>query len=279
MRMLISVVLVSFVLASENVQGVEGCCVEPDIAAAFMRNSYLSREFPPDFPNIPEVPDGFELIGSHQWFNRRQVTVAWRTDISTESARNAIGQLLEHAGWLVLTPRTQQPHGGFVGQQQRRIQDFQSFCTDEHGQLNLDVWESSVGTTVSLMQYQRDSRAPSCEDMVNSLQRYSSRGLTEYLPTLQLPSEVTNDQSGSSGGGDEAHAEATVVTDVRADEFLAHFDPQMRDQGWTYDTAFSGLEVSGSIWRRVIDNRSLVCMLKVIDRGDSVKMKMTVDRI
>ncbi len=278
MRMLISGVLVSFVLASGNVQGVEGCCVEPDIAAAFMRNSYLSREFPPDFPDIPDVPDGFELIGSHQWFNRRQVTVAWRTDISTESARNAIGQLLEHAGWLVLTSRTQLSHGGFVGQQSRRIQDFQSFCSDEHGQLKLDAWESSVGTTVSLTQYRRDSRAPSCEDMINSIQR-SSSSLREYLPTLQLPPEVTNDQSRSSGGGDEAHAEATVVTDVRADEFLAHFDPQMRDQGWIYDTAFSGLEVEGSIWRRVIDNRSLVCMLKVINRADSVKMRMTVDRI
>jgi len=276
--MLISVVLVSFVLASGNVQGVEGCCVEPDIAAAFMRNSYLSREFPPDFPDIPDVPDGFELIGSHQWFNRRQVTVAWRTDVSTESARNAIGQLLEHAGWLVLTPRTQLSRGGFVGQQLRRIQDFQSFCSDEHGQLKLDVWESSVGTTVSLTQYKQNNRATSCEDMINSFQQSSSRmGLR--LPTLQLPPEVTNDQSSSSSGGDAAQAEATVVTDVRADEFLAHFDPQMRDQGWTYDTAFSGLEVSGSIWRRVIDNRTLICMLKVIDRGDSVKMKMTVDRI
>ena len=276
MRMLISGVLVSFVLASGNVQGVEGCCVEPDIAAAFLRNSYLSRDFPPDFPNIPDVPDGFELIGSHQWFNRRQVTVAWRTDISTESARNAIGQLLENAGWQVLTPRTQLSHGGFVGQRQRRIQDFQSFCSDEHGQLNLDVWESTVGTTVSLLQYKQNNRATSCEDTIHNFQRSS---LKEYLPTLQLPPEFTSDQSGSSSGRDEAHAEATVVTDVRADEFLAHFDPQMRDQGWTYDTAFSGLEVSGSIWRSVIDNRTLICMLKVIDRGDSVKMKMTVDRI
>ena len=88
-------------LASGTSYGVEGCCVEPDIAAAFMKNSYLSRELPRDFLAI-DVPESFELIGSHQWFTRRQTIVAWRTDDSTATANDAIREVLEREGWRFL---------------------------------------------------------------------------------------------------------------------------------------------------------------------------------
>jgi hypothetical protein len=277
--MQISVLFVVLASASGYANGVEGCCVEPDLAAVFMKNSYLSRELPADFPIGAEVPDGFELIGSHQWFHQHRTVVAWRTNASVTSARGTFRELLQRNGWGVLPsqplPEQSRP-GGFVAEQPQSEPQVVRLCNDNYGQLGLDVWTSAAGTAVSLSLHRNADGRTNCKLVA----RYGYESLGHYLPTLRLPTGIVIIE-GNGRGSSSRQADANVVaeTNLKAGQLLDHFYSQMQDQGWAYDTAFDGTEAHGSIWRRTIDDRLHLCMLRIIDQDRRMKLRMTVEVI
>lgn len=273
-----------FILFLENnVAAADTCCVDEDIAAAFLLHETYSRDWPSDFPLRVDI-EGFEFIGSSQYTQASIQSVAWRTELNPQSSRDLVTEAILADDWLPM-PRVDRmrinQERGFIPHQRRAIEDNQQFCRGRDGTLSVRARQSTVGTVVTLT-HSDQNRARDCAAHMaaREIHQIHGAGIMNYLPTLMLPESIeAHSGSGTGGGGDEARADMSVTTALSAAEVSFYFEPQMKEQQWTLESDFQGSKTSGHLWRRTVDGLELTCIVTAIESGNGLRLRMHVEAL
>ncbi|MEM9623729.1 MAG: hypothetical protein AAF993_18940 [Pseudomonadota bacterium] len=262
----------------------ESCCVDQDIAVAFLQHATYSRGWPSGFPIKFDSPN-LELIGSSSSLGGQQIAVAWKSELSYQEVHQFIVDELTKERWLKI------PHNnhisamyarGFIPHQPVMIGNSNQFCRDRDGQLTMQARSTSIGTVVTLSHYTNPSPR-NCMATIAALSAQANlqSGLLKYLPALRLPESITTPQfpgSGSGGGSNDAHASVFLETDMPAENVLSSFEKQMNAQGWRMDADFQGTSTSGHTWRRDVDGLKLVCFVTAAASGnDKLRLRMHLE--
>ncbi len=260
----------------------ESCCVDEDIAAAFLQHTTYSREWPGSLP-IELTSDSLEFIGSSDQ-GGYVTTVAWKSAAAEEETREIFAKALIAEGW---TPMPENEHlrsrmqRGFVGSGTRRLNTAGRYCRKRDGIFSVHVKPTSVGL-IAVLSLNKRAGNTDCAGLIatQTMPTGYLSGLLNYLPVLSLPSSVQTlpyAGSGVGGGSNDAHAELTVETSVSGSDIVSSFGAQMSSQDWTLDTTFAGDVSSGSVWLREANGLQLTCLLTAVDGGPEVRLRMHVE--
>ena len=278
--LVLSVCILGFAF-QPGLHAADTCCVDEDVAAAFLWYQRYSRDWPPTFPVSMDDPQ-LAFIGTSHGFRGRGTAVAWRTELSPEDGRGLVALALERDGWQALsgpeaTMRAEQR--GFVPHKPMVVGNNQQFCRGRDGSLHLVGRASEIGTVVTLS-HSENQAGYDCDAMIaqQRVQPGYQRGLMAYLPILALPEPVTlGNGNGLGGGSNGVHASVDVETDMSPQAMVDHFAPQLQAQDWQADTEFGGSATSGNIWHRTVDNLELYCILTVTISGKGLRLRMYVE--
>lgn len=234
-------------------------CVDPDVRQSLLfgiveAGTLVTRTLPDLLSGLPESDD-LEFIGSS--VSELQTVAAYKTALATADAMNVVSGVLREAGWRDLeTPGP--PSGGFMVRAQPR---FDAFCLD-------DVMLSAVGSPSDDSTFVRLQTNPGAGRICDELPGGSGRGIVrgigglnlyEHMPAFALPDGTTPLESrnglvlgfgGFSGSDRSASTAIELETDSSAQELVEQFGRQLEEQGWSYDTRWSGQYSIGSGWTR-----------------------------
>lgn len=220
-------------------------CVDPDVVDAFLDSQYVesarySTGLPAEAPDLP-LPAELELVGSRA--TDSHFSIAYRFDGNAEVALSNSLESLKHAGWTDASTGGGGYQKGFRGGAVTRstILCHQS----EPGPLNIEAWGRARDALLEVSLFRHPvghlcAAAPVTSSPVPEL----------YLPDLELPQGAGMQRSRTEGGGEEYSAVVVVSTTLSPGALLRHFDEQIRTQGWTADSAWSGDRTVGSVWTR-----------------------------
>lgn len=262
----------------------ETCCVDPDIAAAFLQHYTYSREWPEGFPIDVQDPS-LEFIGSSVGTFGMQTAVAWTSDLQPDAARQMVADALRKEMWRPI-PQGERMQAsfqrGFVSHKQMPVTDYQQYCRNQDGQATLVATASDIGTVVTLSHF-ANRGAQDCETMIRAQAggHFFNRGLLGYLPVLKLPEALDLPPyagNGIGGGSDEAHSSVSVGSAVAPETLMASFDGQMVEQGWHMDANFQGNATMGQVWLREIDGLKLACVVTAVLGDESnIRLRMHLE--
>ena len=259
------------------------CCVDEDIAAAFLPHVVYSRERLDHFP-IHLSNDELRYIGSSWHPQGRYASVAWSSESAPNKVLSIAATSLLGADWQ---PIPQNDHmaayfdRGFVAQSAIPVPNNQRYCKGKEGVLSAQVRNTEVGT-VLVMSHHEVQPGQRCEDQLSPNQSLAilGRGLTQYLPRLALPESIVLPGipgSGINGGGRDAHASLRLETDMSSSELVSVFESQMPDQGWIQDASFQGAKSGGHTWRKDVEDMTLICIVTVFSDGESALLRMHLE--
>jgi hypothetical protein len=222
-------------------------CVDPDIRAVFLgpveigyrHTMRYSTTLPARFEDVPVPPD-LEFVGSQTV--GEQVTAAYASGDDIQGLLASAVEELQSAGW---------ERAGFGRG------DDSGFRTmnDDHSAL---LCRESAPGAVSVSTMKRAGRTyllvslhgtTVCDIVKGDWPRHSI-SLEDYLPVLDVPPGADVHRRGRGGGGDEYSSDAILSTPTKRDALLRHFDDQLRQQGWTRDSAWSGAATAGTLWTK-----------------------------
>ena len=253
-------------------------CVDPDVTAAFLGDSYRGRgeystKIPGGFVDL-NLPAGFSHVGS-QTFDAMS-TVVYEADMEKNRAFTAALDAMTDKGWTEAHRQRLGVMGGF--QSRSRATAATVLCNDDFSRaLSLSAAEKSGQTFVS---YSEHSDAQSCRVKEAAVFRHDPVEAMRLVPRLQLPEGARTTNTGMGGDGHQANSRVDVFgTTSRAD--LSNFlEGQIRDQGWEFQTSWSSHHSSGSIWALETPEEGLVVgTLHLMDSGDEpirVRFSVTV---
>ncbi len=273
------VCLVFFLASTSSAQEDLLACVDPDVREGLLvagagPGARVSRAVPEPLIGLPDS-DVLEYIGSS--VTDFQTVAAYKTDLVPGEAIDAATGILEDSGWQGLETGGP-PRGGFVTREQPLNQ---TLCRDSEF-LNLMGRATDDTTYVSM-----HIMAPTgfaCESGVGGPFRGfapASRvpNVYEYMPTLTLPDGAQTIEpmaaliasfTGSPGNSRTAATSIDVETELSTPELAGHFEQQLRDQGWTLDSRWSGEFSSGSGWTATPeDEANLVGLLDLVPISES----------
>ena len=261
----------------------ESCCVDEDIAAVFLHKVSYSREWPEAFP-FTLADDQLEFVAAAtSGVGQGSLVVGLKSQLSIDATLQVLGAALSAADWRQVPTgaSTQQwMSRGFISRQIRAVANNQQYCRAQDGVMSIRVRESTTGTVVSLSNYPIHS-GQNCAEFIKSHQQDQNpeMGMQRYLPLLELPQGADADgrSSGSGGSTYDAHAGMTVKTEMSGTDLLRSFDAQMTDQQWQLDSRFNGSFLSGSVWQREVDGRTIGLVLTAINasRGLGLRMELS----
>ena len=246
-------------------------CVDPDIRQTLLSQGLdgdrvVSRSVPEALSDIP-TPEGFEFVGSS--VSKLQTSVAYKTNLATDTAVGIVAEALETAGWSSVTGPGMLS-GGFVNNAQLL---FSMLCREDEiiGVAARQLDDSTfVKVTISNL------GTLSCGDLYPRANATRTLGVAQYLPRLSLLEDAgfaangALGVSGSSGGNRTASTIMSVVTQLAAQDLIGHFGRQLEEQGWTYDSGWSGGLSAGTTWSaRPNDDAHLIGVLEIVSLEDS----------
>jgi len=226
-------------------------CVDPEFADAFLGTAYFGRPtfstaLPAAFTEL-RVPDSFSLLGSE--INNHSVRVIYKTVESAEAAVSGAVDQLAGDEWRNLSDVMPMPRGGF---QNRAIPRMARLCRDTGPGLLSITASDPDGQTYLSFSMTNYSEAQTCSalESQSTMRGRNPMNFWSKLPQLDLPDDVQSSSAGMGGGGNEYHSDVIVNTSMSRDILVSHLGDQIRDQGWTFDTAWSGHFSAGSIWSK-----------------------------
>lgn len=242
-------------------------CVDPDVASAFLGQRHggvpsYSTAVPDGFVKL-DVPAGLTLVGSQ--IDGATTTVVYKTRLDVEDALAAGAAVMVDAGWAEFVDARTRSTGGFQTYQRSPAS---LFCHDtEAGSVSVMAMKKRGQTLVSFVKYD-DPASRNCGERAYPSPRQERWERIAMLPALALPegAVATNTQRGSHG--DEVHAAVDISGTFGHSELLSYFGDQIRDQGWSLDTGWSGSLSSGTVW--MLDSPTdglLVGKLHIYGRG------------
>jgi hypothetical protein len=200
----------------------------PGMGGADIRVGKAPDDIPPDL-----VPSGFEILGSTTQFEHSVIVLAARQQPDSAVSRYE-AQLLA-GGWTKPpVPQSRQMRGfvsADVGQVAFDRPDMA--CRGEAFVTYAGTYRRNGGSLVKVT-YNRGSRYSMCRTR-QDVASYRSPYDEAPVPLLRAPiGSITNDGSGMSASGNNAFTLSTRLgTRLKPGEVVAHYDKQMREQGWT----------------------------------------------
>ena len=261
----------------------ETCCVDKDIAAAFLYNATYSRGWPATFP-VTFDDARFDYIGSYSGHEGRFVSVAWKSDVSPDHALEALLETLVDDEWETIPSHPQSSDSrirGFISARTLQAVNNQRLCRGNDGVLNIQARASKIGTIASLTHHTQQG-VQSCTQLIaeQQLQRHQEPGMRRYLPTLELPKSIAHPAHGGgshSSGMEHTEASITVKTEMPASDMANHFEPQLIKQQWSLDSRLHGSGITGQVWRREVDGLDLTGLLTIMESNGRLKLRFSVD--
>lgn len=255
-RILLSCLLFSGAAMAED----PFACVDPEFVAAFLGTGYQKRpdystELPDAFGEL-RVPDSLKLVGSET--NDFSLRAVYKTAEKPSAVLSSVVDLLTDDGWRNLENIMAMHTRGFqsgINPKMARV------CRDiEPGLLSIIASHSSDQTylSFSMTSYGEGQTCSDLEAQANSMMR---RGMNRWsdLPVLDLPDDVQSSNAGMGGGGNEYHSDVVVKAEMSRASLMSYLGDQIRDQGWEFDTSWSGNLSSGSVWsKKSPDNETLI---------------------
>lgn len=232
-------------------------CVDPRLRAAFMQGaigeSAYSTELPASFI-AHATPPGATLVGS-QVFGGTASTVIYETKDASEAVEAVIAAF-EQDGWQNLD----RYEGRGRGFQSSAMGNFSRLCRDDgDGILTLTTRKTADHTFLS-MSVSSAGGQRTCDDVSAhmNMRRYNPMSLAKEVPNLDLPRGTVAHGSGSGGGHDEWETHTLVETDMDRSSLVSVLNDQIRDQGWAFDTRWSGSLSGGSVWSKTSEDGELL---------------------
>ena len=246
------IALICLILPAAAIGDDPFACVDPEFTDAFLGNAYVGRptystDVPAAFTGL-QVPESFSLIGSE--ISSHSVRVIYKTDESAEAAVSAAVKRIAGDEWRDLPDIMRMPRGGF---QNRAIPRMARLCRDtEPGLLSINASDADGRTYLSyaMSSYGEGQTCSAMESQSTMLGRRAGMGFWDKLPQLNLPDDTQSTSAGMGGGGNEYHSDIIVSSGMNRDILVGYLGDQIRDQGWTFDTGWSGNFSAGSIWSK-----------------------------
>ena len=243
-------------------------CVDRDIFDAFVGNPHagparFSTEVPAKLADLP-LPAGLEPLGSMT--RGSDIEVAYRSAQDADTTLSSTVEVLKRAGWI--EPGSWSPFSrGFQSGSEPRTT---ALChPSEPGALNIQANNRAGHALLTISLSGRGARIQcAAEPVVSPLIEIP---LQRYLPDLQVPEGAELRHKGAGGSNDEYSIRVIVLTTSSRDTLLRHFDDQLRAQGWTADSAWSGGMTAGTVWtRKDPDDRPLVGTMRIAEGSAGV---------
>ena len=248
-------------------------CVDPEVANAFLRT--WQRDIPSYSTSIPnefvilDVPPSLTLVGSQNDANMTKVV--FRTSMGIEDAFLASTGAIAVAGWVEKIDEGILARRGFQSVQESIGS---RFCHESQpGVLSVTARKRTEQTLVSFVHY-TDTESQGCAEPASAAPGYHPRELMEKLPLLKLPEGVTARHMGTGGSGEEVNTRVALSSPTGQIDLISYFGDQIRDQGWVYESGWSGSYSSGTVWTNdTPDDGVLIGKLHVYG-GDSHPIRM-----
>lgn len=251
-------------------------CVDPDIADAFLGNSYHGR---PEYSTV--IPDGFVRLNVPQEFSLvgsqmrgSMTTVVYKAGMNADRAmKSAVGALAE-SGWSENDDRRRPGRRGF---QTRSASAATVVCHDDDtGALSVIANDRSGQTFVSYVQH---AESQSCGDQPVARPRHDPSEIMSQLPVLKLPDSVKAANTGMGGDGEEVHSHVDISEASGRTELQSYLEDQIRNQRWEYQTRWSSHYSSGSVWTlHTAEDDVFIGTLHVYDSdADPIRVRFSVN--
>ncbi len=251
-------------------------CVDPDVADAFLGNSYQGRgEYSTSIPDrfaALSVPSGLSLVGSQTVDS--MTTVIYKARMNADAAFDAAVGEMAKAGWTESEQQHRPVTGGF---QIRSRPTATVLCQDDEvGALSVIAADKSGQTFVSYVQH---SASQSCGAAPPAAVRHNPSEMMRLVPTLRLPEGAKASNSGMGGNGHEVGSHVDISGAVGRSDLLSYFENQIRDQEWEFQTGWSSHNSSGSVWvLDTVEDGMLIGMLHLFDSGvDPIRVRFSVN--
>ena len=251
-------------------------CVNPDVADAFLGNSYQGRGVystlvPDGFTDL-NVPVGLSLVGSQT--AESKTTVVYKASMGAEPALGAAVDALSQSGWAENTEQRRRVPRGF--QTSSRPMATVLCHDDESGALSIIATNKSGHTFVS---YVHHSGSQSCGDTPAAPPRHDPSEMMRLVPTLKLPVGTTASNTGMGGNGHEVGSHVDISGAMGRSDLQNFFEDQIRNQSWEFQTSWSSHLSSGSVWTLDSeDDGVLVGTLHLFDSGiDPIRVRFSVN--
>lgn len=231
------------------------------------------------FPQFA-LPVGFEVLASADQglFHR----VILKTRLDEVAATAALVNAFIAEGWTeVPVLRGGASQTGFISAapMARPAQ----LCNDAHGTLSITVGTGAAPRYANLNRSLRTAamgggRQPGCAEQAAlmaqgmGMRAMMGPGLREYVPQLVMPVSATapnpamgNIMAGGGGGSsDEWETRGALVIDWNIQQVFTHFADQVVGQGWTADSAVTGVQAASGSWTRTVDGLDLIGLLTIV---------------
>jgi hypothetical protein len=200
----------------------------PGMGGADIRVGKAPDDIPPDL-----LPPGLEILGSTTQFESSILVLA--TPQQPDSAVSRYEAHLLAAGWTKPPAPQSRPMRGFVSADvgQVAFDRPDMACRGEEFVTYTGTYRRNGGSLVKVT-YNRGNRYSMCKPR-QDVTTYRSPYDEAPVPLLRAPlGSITNDGSGMSSSGNNAFTLSTrLTTRLKTGELVAHYDKQMREQGWT----------------------------------------------
>lgn len=251
-------------------------CVDPDVADAFLGNSYQERgeystSIPAGFATL-NVPGGLSLVGSQ--IVDSMTTVVYKAGMDAEPALDAAVGAMAQSGWVENEKQYRPVSRGF--QTSSRPMATVLCHDDEPGTLSIIAIDKSGHTFVS---YVHHSVSQSCGDAPAAPLRHDPSEMMRLVPTLKLPEGAKGTNTGMGGNGHEVGSHVDISGAMGRSELQNFFEDQIRNQSWEFQTGWSSHLSSGSVWMLdSADDGILIGTLHLFDSGvDPIRVRFSVN--
>ncbi len=251
-------------------------CVDPDVADAFLGDSYRGRgeystTIPDGFVDL-KLPSGLSLVASQK--ADLMTTVVFKADMEMERALEmAVGSMVE-SGWAENNQQYGRVTGGF--QSNSRPTTAAVLCNDDYaGALSVIAADKSGQTFVSYIQH---PTSRSCGEREPTKVRHNPSEMMRLVPTLRLPEGAKASDTGMGGNGHQVSSRVDLSGTLSRSDLSSFFESQIRDQGWEFQTSWSSLHSTGSIWALdSVGDGLLIGTLHLFDSGtDPIRVRFSV---
>lgn len=251
-------------------------CVDPDVVDAFLGDPFRGRgtystNLPDEYADL-KLPPGLSLVASQRMDSG--TTVVYKTNGVREEALDAAVEAMAAIGWAEKEPQNRRGTGGFQTSAQRFSATM--LCHDDSaGALHITATDKADRT---FLYYGLQPVSPTCGDEDPPHVGHDTSEIMSLLPTLRLPEEVTATSNGMGGNGHQVSSRVDVSGPLSRSDLSTFLEDQIRDQQWEFQTRWSSLNSSGSVWAlETVDSGLLVGTLHLMDAGaDPIRIRFSV---
>ena len=226
-----------------------------------------------NLPAADQLAAGSRVIGSVVRRDGSESAIAVREAVA--EARQPFEARLRAAGWTERPP-PDQPQRGFLPPYAQDSQ--RGFCWPEtDAQLSVNVRRGPNGGSYIVLSYYAPGEGRRCAVAPPSEPFYTV--LQSMMPSLRPPdgTEVTGG-GGGGGGGDEYETRSSVASPYKPAELIRHFQPQLREQGWSVTEQLNGKDMAIVSARKKRDSGPdlLLWVSAMRENAEQVRLSMRI---